>query len=65
MAQETINITGSTSAEAQKRKQILQSLEDKLSTDHLEKLNRIAKSPTAKAYLSGLKFETLKKFLKL
>jgi|GEM_PF-4859502 len=65
MATETVNINGSTSAEAKKRKDILQNLENKLSTDHLEKLDRIANSATAKQYLSGAKFTMLKSFLKL
>ncbi len=65
MATETVNINGSTSAEAKKRKDILQNLENKLSTDHLEKLDRIANSATAKQYLSGAKYIMLKSFLKL
>lgn len=59
-------ISGITREQTERRAEILETINEELTLDELEKLLSIAKSKTAKSYLSNpLKWGMLKGFLKL
>ncbi len=65
MAQVTITVSGLTKAQAEAKAKVLQEIDQSLSAKEIETLGKIAKSKTAKDYLTGSKFIMLKTFLKL
>lgn len=61
----TVKINALNPSEAEKRAKVLQDIENTLTTQQIESLGKISKSPKAKGYLTGSGFMMLKTFLGL